>query len=160
MLAKKYHPDINQTSGARELFIKINEAYEILTDPELEWAILQKIKRNLYKEDQAKPTPKSRDRAARKTKQKVKMSAQQFRAHNIKRFRKEKLRLVKMSVSPILMYLLILWVIFTNGNPTLEEEKELLQEVTFLILFPILMMEGVIGYAFYTVFRDEKKFRE
>ncbi len=31
-LAKKYHPDVNKDPGAKERFIEINEAYEILID--------------------------------------------------------------------------------------------------------------------------------
>ena len=38
-LAKKYHPDINKTEGSLEMFKKINNAYEVLSDAE---------KRNLY----------------------------------------------------------------------------------------------------------------
>ena len=31
-LAKKYHPDINKDPGATEMFTKVNEAYEFLTE--------------------------------------------------------------------------------------------------------------------------------
>ena len=31
-LAKEYHPDVNKTSGAKEKFAEINEAYETLGD--------------------------------------------------------------------------------------------------------------------------------
>ena len=35
MLAKKYHPDMNKTDpNAKEKFIKINEAYNVLVNPE------------------------------------------------------------------------------------------------------------------------------
>lgn len=33
-LAKKYHPDINKEAGAEEKYKEINEAYEVLKDPE------------------------------------------------------------------------------------------------------------------------------
>lgn len=32
-LAKKYHPDVNQTQGATEVFKKVYMAYEVLSDP-------------------------------------------------------------------------------------------------------------------------------
>ncbi|EJE98653.1 chaperone DnaJ, partial [Liquorilactobacillus mali KCTC 3596 = DSM 20444] len=33
-LSKKYHPDLNKEPGAEEKFKEINEAYEILSDPQ------------------------------------------------------------------------------------------------------------------------------
>ena len=33
-LAKEYHPDVNKDSGAGEKYKEINEAYEVLKDPE------------------------------------------------------------------------------------------------------------------------------
>ena len=33
-LAKKYHPDVNKTTGSEEKYKEINEAYEVLKDPE------------------------------------------------------------------------------------------------------------------------------
>lgn len=33
-LARKYHPDVNKESGAEDHFKKINEAYQILSDPQ------------------------------------------------------------------------------------------------------------------------------
>ena len=33
-LAKKYHPDVNKEAGAEAKFKEINEAYEVLSDPQ------------------------------------------------------------------------------------------------------------------------------
>src|SRR5207247_11280696 len=33
-LAKQYHPDANKEQGAEALFIEVNEAYEVLSDPQ------------------------------------------------------------------------------------------------------------------------------
>ena len=33
-LAKQYHPDANKEQGAEARFIEINEAYEVLSDPQ------------------------------------------------------------------------------------------------------------------------------
>ena len=33
-LAKKYHPDVNKTPGAERKYKDVNEAYEVLHDPE------------------------------------------------------------------------------------------------------------------------------
>ena len=33
-LAKKYHPDVNKAPDAEEKFKEINEAYEVLSDPD------------------------------------------------------------------------------------------------------------------------------
>src|SRR3989338_2927716 len=32
-LARKYHPDVNKTAGSTEKFKEINEAYQVLSDP-------------------------------------------------------------------------------------------------------------------------------
>ena len=32
-LVKRYHPDVNKQRGAKEMFLEVNEAYEILSNP-------------------------------------------------------------------------------------------------------------------------------
>ena len=35
-MAKKYHPDINKEPGSKEMFQKVNNAYEFLSDDNIE----------------------------------------------------------------------------------------------------------------------------
>ncbi len=35
VLAKQYHPDVNRSANATEIFNAVNEAYEVLSDPKL-----------------------------------------------------------------------------------------------------------------------------
>src|SRR3989441_2102263 len=32
-LVKRYHPDVNKTRGAKEMFLEVKEAYEVLSNP-------------------------------------------------------------------------------------------------------------------------------
>jgi curved DNA-binding protein CbpA len=36
-LASRYHPDVNASADAHQVFVEINEAYEILSDPQQKW---------------------------------------------------------------------------------------------------------------------------
>ena len=49
-LAKRYHPDVSTLPDAEERFVRITEAYEILSDP---------IKRACYDRTQASPSPRT-----------------------------------------------------------------------------------------------------
>ncbi|MEZ4738623.1 MAG: DnaJ domain-containing protein [Flavobacteriales bacterium] len=49
-LAKRYHPDVSTLPDAEERFVRITEAYEILSDP---------IKRARYDRTQASPSPRT-----------------------------------------------------------------------------------------------------
>ncbi|NNF01527.1 MAG: J domain-containing protein [Bacteroidia bacterium] len=44
-LAKKYHPDINPSPHAKQVFIRITEAYQCLTDPQKKYSHEQRKRR-------------------------------------------------------------------------------------------------------------------
>lgn len=37
MLSKRFHPDVNKDEGANERYIEVQEAYEVLSDPQQKW---------------------------------------------------------------------------------------------------------------------------
>lgn len=45
-MARKYHPDVNKSTDAEDMFKRINEAYEVLSDPK---------KRQVYDGYEAEP---------------------------------------------------------------------------------------------------------
>ena len=49
-LAKRYHPDVSKEVNAQEQFIRVTQAYEILSDP---------IKRSRYDVTRFSPSPRS-----------------------------------------------------------------------------------------------------
>jgi DnaJ-domain-containing protein 1 len=55
LLARRYHPDVSSEPNAQEKFIQINEAYDVLKDPE---------QRAMYDEHRPKPSKPSSERAA------------------------------------------------------------------------------------------------
>ena len=62
-LAVKYHPDKNHDPGAEQLFKEINEAYEVIGDPEKRFAYDQKLSNPWSEILTVQPQPKHRDPA-------------------------------------------------------------------------------------------------
>jgi hypothetical protein len=63
-LARRFHPDVSQSPDAQARFIKINEAYEILSDPQRRWMYDQGMyadsTRTFYASRQAEVVAKQR----------------------------------------------------------------------------------------------------
>ncbi|MBL4652994.1 MAG: DnaJ domain-containing protein [Flavobacteriales bacterium] len=160
-LAKKYHPDVNKEQGAREQFIKINEAYEILTDPDYKSKLARKFRSRKRKTRQTTPSERTKERAKRKAHQKAKMSSEEFKAYRLKQFSADKRKLIQMFAASIGMVLFIVWVISVNNIPGAKGYKEgLEQSVGIFLLFPVSIFLLIIGVSYRSVTQDEKFFRE
>jgi hypothetical protein len=63
-LARKFHPDVSQSPDAQARFVKINEAYQILSDPQRRWMYEQGMyadsERTFYASRQAEVIAKQR----------------------------------------------------------------------------------------------------
>jgi DnaJ-domain-containing protein 1 len=63
-LARRFHPDVSQSPDAQARFVKINDAYQILSDPQRRWMYDQGMyadsERTFYASRQAEVTAKQR----------------------------------------------------------------------------------------------------
>lgn len=105
-LAKKYHPDLNDSEKAEEEFIKINEAYEFLTNPKFKRRFTRVApktysqKRRTVKKDKTK-----REKAQKKAREYARMKHDAFKKAKIKRQKRRDWRILAVIV--IFLFLLI-----------------------------------------------------
>lgn len=157
-LAKKYHPDISQEPNAEEKFIEINEAYELLTNPDLQ----RKFQSQTFSSKRSKPQRTAYQRRARaKAKMKAKMKAQDFKKLSIETFKRDKKRLVKMFCAILLFPTTLTLVVWEYNEPNREGyDPNLPIHVFLMTLIPVLILSGYISYIFYKTYAEEQFFKD
>jgi curved DNA-binding protein CbpA len=153
-LAKKYHPDVSKEIDAKEKFIAINEAYELLTNPDL----ASRIKNYGRK---TKPSTSQQRKATYKAKEKAKMSAEEFREYRLNGFKKDKIKLMKMILSLIGLDLFIYYFLWKGNIPGTAGYKENLpNDFLAISAIPLGIITTYLTYTFFKLTSHQKYFNE
>ena len=156
-LAKKYHPDVCSEEGARQKFIEINEAYEILTNPQLQ----KKLKRNSYQKQQTNPTWQQKKRANNNARRNANMKAEEFKRYKMKAFKKDKERLLKMIIALLCLPVIIAFIIWFNNDPTKNGYNPNLHIAAYTVLMiPVSIISIILSLIFFRMTSDQKQFNK
>lgn len=152
-LAKQFHPDICKEPNAKEMFIKINEAYEILTSDEARAS----VKRN--KQETYSPSSYTRTRASEKAYRKAKMSAEQFRKYRFNKIQKDKKLFINMLLSLIIMDVAIVSLIaFSQDKNSITYNPDLPIGAGIAVSIPIVVISVIIMSKYFSLNEDAKIF--
>jgi len=153
-LAKKLHPDVNNSPTAKEDFIELNEAYEFLTDPEVRRKVRYKATPKARKTTRTTQHHQWNKEKREKAREKAKAYAKQRREDYLKR---KALELRKNAPRFILMYSLIYCVLVgypvllsitvssdnSNGSFNLSESGVLVFILAWILPVSFLIFRGI-----------------
>lgn len=87
------------------------------------------------------------------------MSAEEFRKYRLEIFRKDKIKFVKMLLSPIIFGAIILLIVHSGNDPNSDNYQEGLEKtVAIMISIPIVIVSTYFIYLFITTASDQKYF--
>lgn len=153
-LAKEYHPDVNPDPDAKDKFIEINEAYEILVNTDAS-------RLRHYQKHNKGPTKKETAEAKRNAQRKAQMSAEQFRKYQLHLINSDKKLFTYMLASVLVMISFIVGMIYISQDPEKPSyDPTLPLRVLWMVAFPAFVLIAIILRKYILLNQDAHLFQE
>lgn len=146
-LAKEYHPDRNKASNARQRFIQLTEAYQILIDDDLRKSYDLRIDRNRSRESQMKDKEDQYREWFNRYQQQARTQAETFAGSTFEEFENSPIYKTAMTLSRVYNYIFFgIGVFMVIGPFTLWYFRE--ADLPNARPWQTLLLPSMIGLAF------------